>query len=50
MASKVNAQAAAGAQAGVQGTPANFINGSEVPGGAQPFSTFQSIIDGILKG
>lgn len=50
MADKVNAQASAGAQAGVQGTPANFINGQEVPGGAQPFSKYQGIIDGLLKG
>ncbi len=50
MAAKVKAEADAGAQSGVQGTPANFINGQEVPGGAQPFSKFQQIIDGILKG
>jgi protein-disulfide isomerase len=49
MASKVTSQADEGSTFGVQGTPANFINGKEVAGGAQPISTYQTIIDGILK-
>lgn len=49
MAAKIKAQAEEGSTFGVQGTPANFINGKEVPGGAQPFATYKSAIDSILK-
>ena len=38
----------AGAEAGVQGTPANFINGTLYPG-ALPAATFTQIIDNELK-
>ncbi len=39
-----------GVKAGVDGTPALFINGKKVtPAGAQPFSTFQVQIDAALK-
>jgi protein-disulfide isomerase len=48
MATKVLAQADEAATFGVQGTPANFINGQEVPGGARPFSDFKSAIDSML--
>jgi len=38
----------AGGEAGVQGTPANFINGTLYPG-ALPTATFTQIIDGELN-
>jgi len=37
-----------GTDAGVQGTPATFVNGKLVSG-AQPFANFKTIIDGLLK-
>ena len=46
-AAKVDADTAAGAAAGVSGTPSFYINGQQVVG-AQPFSTFKKIIDGLL--
>jgi len=48
-ANKVKAQADEATTFGVQGTPANFLNGNEVPGGAQPFSTYKAAIDSLLK-
>ena len=40
---------AAGQQAGVNGTPAAFVNGREVSG-AVPFEQFKVLIDGFLSG
>lgn len=37
-----------GAEAGVDGTPTFFINGTKIVG-AQPFSSFQQIIDAELN-
>jgi len=48
MANVVLAQADEATTFGVQGTPANFINGQEVTGGARPFADFKSAIDSIL--
>ena len=45
---KVNAQAASGQAAGVDGTPATFINGQLVSG-ALPFDNFKQIIDSLLQ-
>ncbi len=39
----------AGQQAGVNGTPASYVNGREVSG-AVPFEQFKAVIDGILSG
>lgn len=39
----------AGRVAGVTGTPAAFIDGQIVDGGAQPFEVFKAIIDSHLK-
>lgn len=47
-ATKVNADYQAGINAGVRGTPGNFINGQSVPG-AQPFENLKQIIDGLLQ-
>ena len=47
-ADKIKAVADGGAAAGVDGTPATFINGQLVSG-ALPFENFKSIIDGLLK-
>ncbi|MBI5077649.1 thioredoxin domain-containing protein [Candidatus Falkowbacteria bacterium] len=47
-ADKINQEIADGAAAGVDGTPATFINGQLVSG-ALPFEQFKSIIDGLLK-
>jgi protein-disulfide isomerase len=47
MASEVQKDMADGAAAGVQGTPAFFING-KLLSGAQPFSAFKSAIDAEL--
>lgn len=47
MVSEIRKDLADGSAAGVQGTPAFFINGVEVSG-AQPFQVFQQIIDGQL--
>lgn len=47
MVAEIRKDLADGSAAGVQGTPAFFINGVEVSG-AQPFSVFQQIIDGQL--
>jgi protein-disulfide isomerase len=44
---KVNQMAAAGNKAGVDGTPATFINGQMVSG-ALPLDTFKGIIDSIF--
>jgi len=35
---------------GVRGTPAFFLNGKEVPGGAIPYSTMKQAIDSALSG
>lgn len=43
---RVNADLAKGQAAGVTGTPTLFINGQSVVG-AQPFSVFKAVIDGI---
>lgn len=47
MVSEVRKDTADGAAAGVQGTPAFYINGVEVSG-AQPFSVFQQVVDAQL--
>lgn len=47
-AATVAANLAAGEKAGVEGTPAYFINGRPL-GGAQPFEKFKEIIDRELK-
>ncbi len=47
MASEVQKDMADGAAAGVQGTPAFFINGLEISG-AQPFQAFQQAIEAAL--
>lgn len=47
MKAKVDADTAAGGEAGVSGTPAFFINGKLISG-AQPFSAFQKVIDAEL--
>jgi protein-disulfide isomerase len=44
MAGRVNSDAAAGNDAGVQGTPATFVNGSLVSG-AVPYSEFKTMIE-----
>jgi protein-disulfide isomerase len=38
-----------GVQVGVDGTPATFINGTQVPGGAVPFEKIKALIDTELK-
>jgi len=43
-AAEVNADHAAGVQAGVSGTPAFFVNGRFLSG-AQPFEAFKQVID-----
>ena len=43
----VSAQVDEGVQLGIRGTPSFFINGRPLVG-AQPFSTFQQIIDTLL--
>ncbi len=45
---RVSTDLAKGQAAGVTGTPTVFINGQSVVG-AQPFSAFKSVIDGVLK-
>lgn len=47
-AAKVTEDLTAGQQAGVQGTPATFVNGQLVSG-AQPYATFKAMIDEELK-
>lgn len=47
MVSEIRKDLADGSAAGVQGTPAFFINGVEISG-AQPFQVFQQIIDAEL--
>jgi len=47
-AGKVEADYQEGIQAGVRGTPGNFING-QVLAGAQPFENIKSMIDSILE-
>jgi protein-disulfide isomerase len=47
-AQKVTDDTSAGTQAGVDGTPAFFVNGSLITG-AQPFSEFQRLIDAELN-
>ena len=37
-----------GSQLGVSGTPTTFINGQRIVG-AQPFASFKTVIDGLLK-
>ncbi len=48
MASEVKKDMSDGQRAGVQGTPAFFING-EMVSGAQPFNVFQEKIEAALK-
>lgn len=45
----VNAQVAEGLDLAIQGTPTFFINGQRLVG-AQPFATFQQIIESLLAG
>jgi protein-disulfide isomerase len=45
----IDADVAAGEEAGVSGTPAFFINGRELSG-AQPFEAFKRVIDEELAG
>jgi len=45
---KVSADLAEGQRVGVKGTPTTFVNGLIVVG-AQPYTSFQAIIDGELK-
>lgn len=47
-ANKIASEIASGSAAGVDGTPATFINGQLVSG-ALPFEQFKTIIDGLLK-
>lgn len=47
-AKKIAEEQAGGAAAGVDGTPATFING-QLLSGALPFEQFKSVIDGLLK-
>lgn len=47
-ANKVNQQLQEGSAAGVEGTPATFVNGTLISG-AVPFAQFKSMIDGLLK-
>jgi len=47
-AQKVQADAKEGQQAGVNGTPATFINGQLISG-ALPYATFKEAIDSLLK-
>ena len=47
MASEVRKDTADGAAAGVQGTPAFYVNGIEISG-AQPFQVFQQVIEAEL--
>lgn len=49
MADKVMGQASEGATFGVQGTPANFVNGKEIAGGARPYEEFKAAIEEALK-
>ena len=44
----VQSDMSSGSKNGVDGTPAVFVNGWLISG-AQPFSSFQKIIDGVLK-
>ena len=48
-AAKVEAQYQEGIKAGVQGTPATFVNGVEVQGGAVPYAQLKAAIDSQLK-
>lgn len=47
-AEKINSEAAAGQMAGVDGTPATFINGQLVSG-ALPFENFKDIVDSLIE-
>ena len=47
MAGEVRKDMSDGQRAGVQGTPAFWVNGQEISG-AQPFGAFQQIIDAAL--
>ena len=44
----VNQETMKGQEYGVEGTPATFVNGRLI-GGAQPFSSFVTVIDSLLK-
>lgn len=44
----VNDDFAYGSSLGVSGTPTSFINGKRIVG-AQPFTSFQAVIEGLLK-
>ncbi len=48
MASEVQKDFIDGQNAGVQGTPAFFVNGVEVSG-AQPFQVFEQVIEAALS-
>ncbi len=43
-----DAEIAEGRDAGVQGTPAFFVNGIELPGGAQPYSVMKAAVERAL--
>lgn len=45
---KVNDDEQAGFAVGIRGTPASFVNGVEVPGGAVPYEQLKSYIDAAL--
>ncbi|PIU15516.1 hypothetical protein COT20_01605 [bacterium (Candidatus Gribaldobacteria) CG08_land_8_20_14_0_20_39_15] len=47
-AQKVKKDAQEGAQKGVNGTPATFING-QIVSGAVPYESFQQIIESLLN-
>ena len=45
---RVSDDMAQGTAAGVSGTPTTFVNGQRIVG-AQPFASFQAVIDGLLQ-
>lgn len=47
-AQRVSDDMAYGTELGVSGTPTSFVNGQRIVG-AQPFASFQAVIDGLLK-
>jgi protein-disulfide isomerase len=47
---RIQQDLSAGRSAGITGTPALFVNGIEVPGGAVPFETVAQVIESELQG
>jgi len=45
---RVNDDTAQGTAAGVSGTPTTFVNGQRIVG-AQPFASFQAVIDELIN-